>query len=302
MKTSNINVHDMLSVWSVEEVEKHIGEVPGVESVTLNYASATATVRYDETRLEVADIKSAVRQRSYESFKPEDPAKPLVVKPGEEKDKTETNLPAKTENPDVPSITTTAVKPVEDKAEAQATPQVVKSPEEKTETPATPPVVKPQEEKDKTDNKPPVKTENPEVPPPTPSPVKPSEEKAETPATPSGVNTEEEKDKTDTGKSATMDHSKMDHSKHGNAPMGMEGHDHHAMIADYKKRFYVVLILTVPIMLLSTMIQEFIGVNWQLRRLDAAGLDLILAEAVPDHGLGLAIMDRLRKAAADHSG
>ena len=55
----------------------------------------------------------------------------------------------------------------------------------------------------------------------------------------------------------------MDHSKHGNAPMGMEGHDHHAMIADYKKRFYVVLILTVPIMLLSTMIQKFIGVNWQ---------------------------------------
>ena len=30
MKTSNINIHDMLSVWSVEEVEKHISEVPGV--------------------------------------------------------------------------------------------------------------------------------------------------------------------------------------------------------------------------------------------------------------------------------
>ena len=36
----------------------------------------------------------------------------------------------------------------------------------------------------------------------------------------------------------------------------------------------------------------------KLRRLDAAGLDLILAEPVPEHGLGLAIMDRLRKAAA----
>ena len=46
--------------------------------------------------------------------------------------------------------------------------------------------------------------------------------------------------------------------------MGMEGHDHHAMmIADFKKRFYVVLILTIPIMLLSTMIQHFIKVNWQ---------------------------------------
>ena len=36
----------------------------------------------------------------------------------------------------------------------------------------------------------------------------------------------------------------------------------------------------------------------KLRRLDAAGLDLILAEPVPEHGLGVAIMDRLRKAAA----
>src|SRR5476651_883415 len=61
-----------------------------------------------------------------------------------------------------------------------------------------------------------------------------------------------------------MDHSAMDHSGHGNAPMGMAGHDHHKMmIADFKKRFYVVLVLTIPIMLLSAMIQQFIGVNWQ---------------------------------------
>ncbi len=35
-----------------------------------------------------------------------------------------------------------------------------------------------------------------------------------------------------------------------------------------------------------------------MRRLDDAGLDLILAEPVPETGLGVAIMDRLRKAAA----
>lgn len=35
-----------------------------------------------------------------------------------------------------------------------------------------------------------------------------------------------------------------------------------------------------------------------MRRLDAAGLELIIAEAVPDHGLGAAIMERLHKAAA----
>jgi len=67
MKTSVIDIHGMLSVLSVPGVEKRIGEVPGVESVTVNHAAGTATVRYDETRLEVADIKSDVRQRGYES-------------------------------------------------------------------------------------------------------------------------------------------------------------------------------------------------------------------------------------------
>ena len=109
MKTSIIKVHDMLSVLSVEEVEKRIGEVPGVESVTVNFAAENATVRYDETRLEATDIKSAVRQKSYESDAPEQsevkpiidnaeaPATPPVVKPPEEKDKTETMPPTNKE-------------------------------------------------------------------------------------------------------------------------------------------------------------------------------------------------------------
>lgn len=63
MKTSAIEVHDMLSVLSVDEVEKRIGEVPGVHSVTVNFAAGSATVRYDETQLEATDIKSTVRQR-----------------------------------------------------------------------------------------------------------------------------------------------------------------------------------------------------------------------------------------------
>ncbi|TKR53288.1 heavy-metal-associated domain-containing protein [Allopusillimonas ginsengisoli] len=67
MKTSTIEVHDMLSVFGVDEVEKRIGEVPGVKSVTVNFAAGDATVRYDETRLDNADIKSAVRQRAYKS-------------------------------------------------------------------------------------------------------------------------------------------------------------------------------------------------------------------------------------------
>ena len=72
---------------------------------------------------------------------------------------------------------------------------------------------------------------------------------------------------TSPAKVATVDHLKMNHGamQHGATPsMGMEGHNHHAMmIADFKKRFFVVLVLTIPIMLLSEMIQHFIGVNWQ---------------------------------------
>lgn len=67
MKTSVIEVDDMLAVWSVTEVEQRIGEDTGVVSVTVNRATGTATVRYDETRLGAADIKSAMRQRGHES-------------------------------------------------------------------------------------------------------------------------------------------------------------------------------------------------------------------------------------------
>ena len=41
-----------------------------------------------------------------------------------------------------------------------------------------------------------------------------------------------------------------------------QAHDHHAMmIADFRKRFYVVLVLTVPVMLLSTMIQHWLNLS-----------------------------------------
>lgn len=68
------------------------------------------------------------------------------------------------------------------------------------------------------------------------------------------------------------DHSTMKHDCHdmsgmrhdGNPSMGHEGHNHHAMmVSDFKKRFYVVLVFTIPILMLSPVIQQFIGVNWQ---------------------------------------
>lgn len=64
-------------------------------------------------------------------------------------------------------------------------------------------------------------------------------------------------------KGAEMDAVVPAHHHTGNPAMGHEGHDHGKMIDDFRKRFYVVLVLTIPIMLLSAMIQHFIGVNWQ---------------------------------------
>ena len=40
---------------------------------------------------------------------------------------------------------------------------------------------------------------------------------------------------------------------------GHDGHDHEAMIADFRRRFWVSLALTVPILVLSPMIQHFLG-------------------------------------------
>lgn len=68
-----------------------------------------------------------------------------------------------------------------------------------------------------------------------------------------------------------IDHSKMDHSGIDHSKMNMDqgghaghgGHDHALMINDFKRRFFIVLILTVPIILLSPMIQHWLGVQWQ---------------------------------------
>ncbi len=62
-----------------------------------------------------------------------------------------------------------------------------------------------------------------------------------------------------------MDNSKMNHAEHGDMPMGMAGHDHHKMmIADFKKRFWVCVAITIPILVFSPMIQMFFHYKWQL--------------------------------------
>ena len=46
------------------------------------------------------------------------------------------------------------------------------------------------------------------------------------------------------------------HSEHA----GHGGHDHGAMVANYRRRFWLVLALTPPILLLSPMIQHWLGI------------------------------------------
>ena len=57
----------------------------------------------------------------------------------------------------------------------------------------------------------------------------------------------------------------QEETSHGNHE-SHENHGHHGhgdMIEDFKKRFFVSLILTIPILALSPMIQHFLGVDWR---------------------------------------
>ena len=60
-----------------------------------------------------------------------------------------------------------------------------------------------------------------------------------------------------------MDHSQMDHSPMNHARMGhgshAGSHDHGAMIADFIRRFWICLALSVPVVALSMMFQELVG-------------------------------------------
>ena len=86
MKTSIIDVPDLLSVLTVDDVEKRFGELPGVESATVNYVLKNATVRYDETLLDIADIKVLMHQRGQQSASESKPIDDDASKSGHQSD------------------------------------------------------------------------------------------------------------------------------------------------------------------------------------------------------------------------
>ncbi|MBO1002931.1 copper-translocating P-type ATPase [Pseudogracilibacillus auburnensis] len=59
-------------------------------------------------------------------------------------------------------------------------------------------------------------------------------------------------------------HDEHGHHGHNHGSHGGHGHhDHSDMVEDFKKRFFISLIITIPILALSPMIQEFMGVDWR---------------------------------------
>lgn len=56
-------------------------------------------------------------------------------------------------------------------------------------------------------------------------------------------------------------HIHHEHTHHEDQQMSASHHEHEGMIGDFKKRFLVSLMLTIPILLLSKMIQEWSGIN-----------------------------------------
>ncbi len=59
------------------------------------------------------------------------------------------------------------------------------------------------------------------------------------------------------------DHKHKEHEGHGSGH-GHHGHGgHENMVEDFKKRFFISLILTLPVLAISPMIQHFLGVDWR---------------------------------------
>jgi Cu2+-exporting ATPase len=59
-------------------------------------------------------------------------------------------------------------------------------------------------------------------------------------------------------------HDQHAHSQQATTAAGHGGHDHAAMVADFRRRFWVSAVLTVPVLSLSPMIQSFLGLRESL--------------------------------------
>jgi Cu2+-exporting ATPase len=250
MKTSVIEVRDMLSVLTVDEVEKRIGEVPGVESATVNYAAGNATVRYDETLLNVADIKVLVHQRGKQSADDgqQDKAVPVAPPPTAEP------KPPQDAPVDAPTPAASAGGGKSDQAPPSTPPSTPVAAEPKpptnasAATPAPVPAASPADEhKDHKDHKdhegPGAQTSTPAADAPKAAPGAPAAEPKVAPgAAAAGGHEGHAKPGTQPAMSADMAHE-----------MGHGGKDLPAMVRDMRNRFWICLVFSVPIFFYSPM-------------------------------------------------
>ena len=65
MKTVVVNIDGMMSVCDGLGVEKRLLAHAGIENVEANFLSGTATVKYDESKVTLVDIKNMISECSY---------------------------------------------------------------------------------------------------------------------------------------------------------------------------------------------------------------------------------------------
>lgn len=78
--------------------------------------------------------------------------------------------------------------------------------------------------------------------------------------------------------------SNNNHRGHDDSRHDSNGHDHGGMIADFQKRFWVSLVLTIPILALSPMIQGFLGLEEELSFFGAPYVLFVLSSVVFFYG------------------
>jgi len=244
MKTSVIEIHDMLSVLSVDGVEERIGEVSGVESVTVNFAAGTATVRYDETLLKASEIKIAAHQASIAHDHKRTAAS--VEPPMPPADAPSSGANAKTDTTTDTSAAPVPNAPTKTESPASAPPAVPPVAAAATADPPMPP-----------DHNTPMDSagdESKDKPPPD-GPSQPPSPKA--PGT-SNDGAEHALHQSVPDAAHAMAHGNAQATSHDMAQdmaheMGHDGMDLPGMVRDMRNRFWICLIFTIPIFVYAPM-------------------------------------------------
>lgn len=65
MKTSTLEVGGLLSALSAQGVEKQLLRLPGVKKAEVNYVAGSATVTYDEVKVDLEAIKARIHECGY---------------------------------------------------------------------------------------------------------------------------------------------------------------------------------------------------------------------------------------------